>query len=66
MGKITLVLDLDETLIHNCVKDDKFTKTLNVDFGKGKTPLYIKKRPGLDQLLTDVTQKFEVVLFTSS
>eukprot|EP01080_Neovahlkampfia_damariscottae_P006701 gene6701-10866_t len=62
----TLVLDLDETLIHA-----EFTETecdFYVDFVKNcKTErAYIKKRPGVDHFLKECSKSFEIVVFTAS
>lgn len=47
--KYTLVLDLDETLVHFVAKEKKF-----------------KLRPGCIQFLKDMSQLFEVVIFTAA
>jgi len=46
--KLTLVLDLDETLVHFISREKKF-----------------KLRPGCIQFLKDMSQLFEVVIFTA-
>jgi CTD small phosphatase-like protein 2 len=45
----TLVLDLDETLVHFVAKEKKF-----------------KLRPGCIQFLKDMSQLFEIVIFTAA
>eukprot|EP00210_Caulerpa_lentillifera_P003679 g3512.t1 len=67
LSKKTLVLDLDETLVHST-----FIITPNHDFvipvlidGQTKN-VYVQKRPWLDHFLKKVCQKFEVVIFTAS
>jgi len=45
----TLVLDIDETLVHFVAKEKKF-----------------KLRPGCIQFLKDMSQYFEVVIFTAA
>eukprot|EP00475_Leptophrys_vorax_P019571 TRINITY_DN26819_c0_g1_i1.p1 TRINITY_DN26819_c0_g1~~TRINITY_DN26819_c0_g1_i1.p1 ORF type:complete len:466 (-),score=15.29 TRINITY_DN26819_c0_g1_i1:407-1804(-) len=63
----TLVLDLDETLIHSV-----FTPIINADFVidldvDGKlTTIYVHKRPGVEEFLRAVAQVYEVVVFTAS
>eukprot|EP00210_Caulerpa_lentillifera_P003684 g3517.t1 len=64
LSKKTLVLDLDETLVHST-----FTITPNHDFvipvlidGQTKD-VYVQKRPWLDHFLKKVCQKFEVVSY---
>lgn len=66
-GRATLVLDLDETLVHS-----SFTPLAQADFElplelDGKTyHIYILVRPQAQQFLIQVSQVFEVVLFTAS
>ncbi|CAI5981446.1 unnamed protein product [Closterium sp. NIES-65] len=63
----TLVLDLDETLIHSV-----FTPIMNADFVisldvDGRlTTIYVHKRPGVEEFLRAVAQVYEVVVFTAS
>ncbi|KAK9810684.1 hypothetical protein WJX73_010623 [Symbiochloris irregularis] len=66
-GKITLVLDLDETLVHS-----SFRPVPNPDFVipveiEGKVvDVYVLKRPHMDQFMAAVGARFEVVVFTAS
>ena len=64
----TLVLDLDETLIHSAF--EKFTPkddiTLNMKIKNEEYIIHVLKRPYLDEFLKIVTQKYEVVIFTAS
>ena len=65
--KKTLVLDLDETLVHSSQlfmdsPDDIVTVSSN---NESKT-LYVKYRPGLIKFLLSASQKFELVIFTAS
>ena len=67
-NKKTLVLDLDETLIHSAFdpfnpKDDI---TLSMKIKDEEITIHVLKRPYLDQFLNIVTQKYEVVIFTAS
>ena len=65
--KKTLVLDLDETLVHS-----SFNQVVNADYVipvdiDGKlVDVYVQKRPGLDYFLQQVCPTFEVVIFTAS
>lgn len=63
----TLVLDLDETLIHSVftpIMHADFVINLDVD---GKlTTIYVHKRPGVEEFLRAVAQVYEVVIFTAS
>jgi CTD small phosphatase-like protein 2 len=65
--KKTLVLDLDETLVHSsldggCIPDFTFT----VELGPARHIVWVRKRPHLHAFLNRVAQLFEVVVFTAS
>ena len=64
----TLVLDLDETLIHSAfepfIPRDDITLTMNMK--DNDIIIHVLKRPYLDEFLNIVTQKYEVVIFTAS
>eukprot|EP00884_Botryococcus_braunii_P018727 jgi/Botrbrau1/5538/Bobra.0023s0022.1 len=66
-GKKTLVLDLDETLVHS-----SFRPVPNPDYVipveiEGKiVDVYVLKRPWMDEFMASVGQRFEVVVFTAS
>lgn len=64
---ITLVLDLDETLVHSSLEhclDADFTFQLSFDM-KQHT-VYVRRRPYLQMFLERVAELFEVVIFTAS
>lgn len=64
---ITLVLDLDETLVHSTLEhceDADFTFT--VFFNMREHTVYVKERPHLRTFLKKVAEMFEVVVFTAS
>jgi len=67
VGRKTLVLDLDETLVHS-----SFKPISNADFIipveiEGQTHhVYVLKRPGVDKFMKWVGEHFEVVVFTAS
>ncbi|WCJ27327.1 SCP1-like small phosphatase 4 [Euphorbia peplus] len=64
---ITLVLDLDETLVHSTLEyceDADFTFT--VFFNLKEHTVYVKQRPHLHTFLERVAEMFEVVIFTAS
>lgn len=66
-GKKTLVLDLDETLVHSSFKpipDPHFVVPVEIEDQIHK--VYVLKRPGVDEFLAGVGDKFEVVIFTAS
>lgn len=57
----TLVLDLDETLIHS----SDFPPHSQVSYFKSGNPeFYVHKRPGLDKFLEFVKNNFEIFIFT--
>uniref|UniRef100_A0A1I8IYC5 DNA topoisomerase (ATP-hydrolyzing) n=1 Tax=Macrostomum lignano TaxID=282301 RepID=A0A1I8IYC5_9PLAT len=66
--RCTLVLDLDETLVHSSV--DNFLHgadlTFPVSFEFVEYKVHVKLRPGFHEFLHRVSQLFEVVLFTAS
>jgi RNA polymerase II subunit A small phosphatase-like protein len=66
-NKKTLVLDLDETLVHSSFKpipDPDFVMSIELENVIHK--VYVRKRPGVDNFLRVVGEKFEVVVFTAS
>jgi len=65
--KKTLVLDLDETLVHSSFKpipDPDFVMSIELENVIHK--VYVRKRSGVDNFLRVVGEKFEVVVFTAS
>eukprot|EP01025_Chloroclados_australasicus_P049729 TRINITY_DN5685_c0_g1_i1.p1 TRINITY_DN5685_c0_g1~~TRINITY_DN5685_c0_g1_i1.p1 ORF type:complete len:384 (-),score=40.85 TRINITY_DN5685_c0_g1_i1:773-1771(-) len=63
----TLVLDLDETLVHASMDEmESFDFTVSITFNNEQTIVYVKCRPYLKQFLESVAQKYEVVVFTAS
>lgn len=64
---ITLVLDLDETLVHCSVEPvPDADLVFPVDFHGITYQVHVKKRPFLETFLKACCGKFEVVLFTAS
>ena len=65
--KITLVLDIDETLIHS-----SFIATPNTDFHfylsneMSTFDIYVCVRPGVKQFITTLSKYYELVAFTSA
>ncbi|CAO2823449.1 unnamed protein product [Amaranthus hypochondriacus] len=64
---ITLVLDLDETLVHSSLKHCEnanfcFTYCLNMK----EHTVYVKERPHLRTFLKKVAEMFQIVIFTAS
>lgn len=67
IGRKTLVLDLDETLVHSSfriVHSADIVITVELDGEHHK--VYVRKRPGVDNFLTQVAQLYEVVVYTAS
>ncbi|KNA17510.1 hypothetical protein SOVF_079280 [Spinacia oleracea] len=65
--KLTIFLDLDETLIHSSAdppsKTFDFIVRPKID---GETmDFYVLKRPGVDEFLQYLSEKFEIVVFTA-
>eukprot|EP00521_Asterionellopsis_glacialis_P009180 CAMPEP_0195286060 /NCGR_PEP_ID=MMETSP0707-20130614/3663_1 /TAXON_ID=33640 /ORGANISM="Asterionellopsis glacialis, Strain CCMP134" /LENGTH=429 /DNA_ID=CAMNT_0040345653 /DNA_START=143 /DNA_END=1432 /DNA_ORIENTATION=+ len=65
--KLTLVLDLDETLVHCTVeKVHDADLVFPVVFHGAEYQVHVRLRPYLFEFLESVSQKFEVVVFTAS
>ena len=71
-GKKTLVLDLDETLVHASLSSqDPYDFSWCSDSGSGSVNgndnhLYIKVRPGVSHFLQSMSKVYELVVFTAS
>jgi len=75
-GKKTLVLDLDETLVHTVTKINEFLRPVRpfklswkVKAENGTETLatcYTSLRPGVFKFLNRMTEMFEVIFFTAS
>lgn len=65
--KLSLVLDLDETLVH-CSVDPipDADLTFPVEFNGANYVVYVRKRPYLDRFLEAIHGKYEVTVFTAS
>lgn len=66
-GRKTLVLDLDETLVHSCfqpVNNSDFVIPIVIE-GTRHT-VYVLKRPFVDDFLTEMGKLYEIVVFTAS
>ena len=65
--KKTLILDLDETLVHSSFTPfEKNDIVLNVDFDGIMYNIYVLVRPGAKDFLKNISKYFEVVTFTAS
>jgi RNA polymerase II subunit A small phosphatase-like protein len=65
-GKNTLILDLDETLIHSSFTEVDSDILLKIEVNNQKFNVYVLKRPGVDEFLQKCYKAFEVVVFTAS
>ncbi|XP_044495100.1 CTD small phosphatase-like protein 2 isoform X1 [Mangifera indica] len=64
---VTLVLDLDETLVHSTLEHcDDADFTFSVFFNMKEHTVYVKQRPYLHTFLERVAEMFEVIIFTAS
>lgn len=65
--KFTLVLDMDETLVHSeTTFQGHCNMIVNLESHGNPCSIYVKFRPYLFEFLQIVSQKFEVVAFTAS
>ncbi|KAG2364858.1 HAD-like domain-containing protein [Suillus spraguei] len=66
-GKKCLVLDLDETLVHSNfmpIPDPDFVVPVEIEHRWHS--MYVQKRPGVDDFLRAMGEKYEVVVYTAS
>ena len=66
LGRNTLVLDLDETLVHSTFEPMDCDISLAVEIEGRTYNVSVLKRPGVDQFLQRCCELFEVVVFTAS
>ena len=71
-GKKTLVLDLDETLVHSTFTTPREGQKvpdmlLDVKWDDGiADTIYVNVRPFVNTFLKEMAEKFEIVIFTAS
>lgn len=69
MGKKTLVLDIDETLVHS-VYENKMKKYKKPDYliflDESNSKIFVNKRPGVEIFLKTLSEFYELVIFTAS
>lgn len=67
LGKKCLVLDLDETLVHSsfrAVPGADFVIPVQIE--DVVHFVYVAKRPGVDEFLTEMAKHYEIVIYTAS
>ena len=62
----TLVLDLDETLVHSGFVDSRSDITLRFEYDGAECAIGVRFRPHLFPFLKFVSDRFEVVVFTAA
>lgn len=63
----TLVLDLDETLVHSSLEHTSSSDfSFEVHFNNQEHTIHVKQRPHLHEFMHSVAEHFEVVVFTAS
>jgi len=63
----TLVLDLDETLVHSSFKPvPNADFVISIELENEIHHVFVLKRPGVDEFIRKVSEKYEVVVFTAS
>ena len=67
-GKKTLLIDLDETLVHSAFMPfrQKSDITLNVELDVKRHIIHVLKRPFVDEFLNRMSKMYELVIFTAS
>jgi Dullard-like phosphatase family protein len=67
LPKLSVVLDLDETLVHGCLsRPEWYDFEVSVEFGPTPIPVYIQERPGAREFFEAVAREFDVFIFTAS
>lgn len=63
----TLVIDLDETLVHSSFEYfDTPDIILPVEFEGEKSDVYVSVRPGAKEFISELSKVYEIVIFTAS
>lgn len=66
-GRKTLLLDIDETLVHSTfTPTDQADIVLPIDIEGRTCNIYVMVRPGSCDFIVEVGKYFEVVIFTAS
>lgn len=63
----TLILDLDETLVHSGFKPfNPSDVILSIELEKQMHNIHVLVRPGVEQFLSRMSKRFEIIVFTAS
>ncbi len=66
-GKKTLVLDLDETLVHSSFNEvEECDLVLPVEIDDSVCEVFVLKRPGVDLFLQEMAKHYELMIYTAS
>ncbi len=66
-GRKTLILDVDETLVHSSfTPTDHADIVLPIDIEGRECKIYVLVRPGCQEFIKEVGKYYEVVIFTAS
>jgi len=65
-GRKCLVLDLDETLVHSSFEPFQCTFSLPIVLDGQQHPVYVRKRPFVDEFIAECAKFYELVIFTAS
>lgn len=64
---ISLVLDLDETLLHSSIVPlPTYDIVFPVHFNNVNYQVYVRKRPHMEHFMEEVSKHFEIIVFTAS
>jgi Dullard-like phosphatase family protein len=67
LPKLSVVLDLDETLVHASFEPPEvYDFKLEIPTDGDCATVYVQKRPGVDEFIRTVSLEFEVFIFTAS
>jgi len=67
IGRKTLVLDLDETLVHSSFRAVATADiVIDVEIEAELHKVYVRKRPGCDEFLLESSKLYEIVVYTAS
>eukprot|EP01064_Diplonema_japonicum_P012843 TRINITY_DN201_c0_g1_i1.p1 TRINITY_DN201_c0_g1~~TRINITY_DN201_c0_g1_i1.p1 ORF type:complete len:255 (+),score=19.26 TRINITY_DN201_c0_g1_i1:73-837(+) len=65
-GRVTLVLDLDETLVHSSFEPVACDMQIPLTMDGQSYTAYVAKRPGVDAFLAKAAELFDIVIWTAS